>query len=104
MTVDLRIAILLLPLLLVPSSLHAGSIFRTALRYSSGGRYAVAVAAADVNGDGHPDLVVAHSPVKVQLGHLPKHDDRSSRAWLHGKLLVALPAQKLIRIGRDISP
>ena len=31
-------------------------------------------------------------------------DDRSSRAWLHGKLLVALLAQKLIGIGRDISP
>jgi hypothetical protein len=40
----------------------------------------------------------------VQLGHLPKHDDRSSRAWLHGKLLVALLTQKLIYIGRDISP
>jgi hypothetical protein len=31
-------------------------------------------------------------------------DDRSSRAWLHGKLLIALLAQKLVRIGRDISP
>ncbi len=40
----------------------------------------------------------------VRLGHLPKHDDRSSRAWLHGKLLVALLTQKLMRIGRDISP
>ncbi len=40
----------------------------------------------------------------AQLGHLPKHDDRSSRAWLYGKLLVTLLAQKLIRIGRDISP
>jgi Transposase DDE domain len=40
----------------------------------------------------------------VQLGHLPKHDDRSSRAWLHGKLLIALLAQRLIAIGRDISP
>jgi hypothetical protein len=35
---------------------------------------------------------------------VPKHDDRSSRAWLYGKLLVTLLAQKLIRIGRDISP
>jgi hypothetical protein len=35
---------------------------------------------------------------------LPKHDDRSARAWLYGKLLVALLTQKLIRIGRDISP
>ncbi len=40
----------------------------------------------------------------AQLGHVPKHDDRSSRAWLYGKLLVTLLAQKLIRIGRDISP
>jgi hypothetical protein len=31
----------------------------------------------------------------VQLGHVPKHDDRSSRAWLYGKLLVTLLAQKL---------
>ena len=40
----------------------------------------------------------------AQLGHVPKHDDRSSRAWLYGKLLVTLLAQKVIRIGRDISP
>jgi hypothetical protein len=40
----------------------------------------------------------------AQLGHLPKHDDRSSRAWLYGKLLVTLLAQELILIGRDISP
>ncbi len=35
---------------------------------------------------------------------MPEHDDRSARAWLFGKLLVTLLAQKLIRIGRDISP
>jgi hypothetical protein len=40
----------------------------------------------------------------AQLGHLPKHDERSARAWLYGKLLVALLTQKLIRLGRDISP
>ena len=40
----------------------------------------------------------------TQLGHLPKSDDRSSRAWLYGKLFVALLAQKLMRVGRDISP
>jgi Transposase DDE domain len=40
----------------------------------------------------------------AQLGHLPKYDERSSRAWLYGKLFVALLTQKLIRIGRDISP
>ena len=40
----------------------------------------------------------------AQLGRVPKRDDRSSRAWLYGKLLATLLAQKLIRIGRDISP
>lgn len=40
----------------------------------------------------------------AQLGHLPKYDERSSRAWLYGKLLVALLAHKLMRVGRDISP
>lgn len=50
------------------------------------------------------ELVFKRLKTLVQLGHLPKHDDRSFRAWLHGKLLVALLTQKLIRIGRDISP
>jgi DDE family transposase len=40
----------------------------------------------------------------AQIGYLPKHDERSSRAWLYGKLLIALLGQKLIRIARDISP
>lgn len=40
----------------------------------------------------------------AQLGHLPKLDDRSSRAWLYGKLFVALLTQKLVRQGRDLSP
>jgi hypothetical protein len=40
----------------------------------------------------------------AQLGHLPKYDAQSSRAWLYGKLLVALLTQKLVRIGRDFSP
>jgi len=40
----------------------------------------------------------------VQLGHLPKYDDTSSRAWLYGKLFVALLGQRLMRVGRDISP
>jgi hypothetical protein len=40
----------------------------------------------------------------AQLGHLPKHDAQSARAWLYGKLLVALLGQKLLRLGRDISP
>lgn len=40
----------------------------------------------------------------VQLGHVPKLDDQSSRAWLLGKLFVALLSQKLVRIGRSTSP
>jgi hypothetical protein len=40
----------------------------------------------------------------LAMGHLPKYDDQSSRAWLYGKLLVALLTQKLIRLGSEISP
>src|SRR6266567_1819446 len=40
----------------------------------------------------------------VQLGHVPKQDDQSSRAWLYGKLFVALLSQKLARVGSAISP
>jgi len=40
----------------------------------------------------------------MHLGQLPKHDEHSARAWLYGKLMLALLGQKLTRIGRDISP
>jgi hypothetical protein len=40
----------------------------------------------------------------VQMGHVPKLDDGSSRAWLYGKLLVALLTEKLARVGSAISP
>jgi len=40
----------------------------------------------------------------AQLGHLPKYDAQSTRAWLYGKLFVALLTQKLVRTGREISP
>jgi hypothetical protein len=40
----------------------------------------------------------------AQIGHLPKRDDQSSRAWLYGKLFVALLSQKLARVGTTISP
>jgi hypothetical protein len=40
----------------------------------------------------------------AQLGHVPKHDDQSTRAWLYGKLFVALLSQKLARVGSTISP
>ena len=50
------------------------------------------------------ELVFKRMKSLAQLGYLPKHDERSSRAWLYGKLLIALLGQKLMRIGRDISP
>jgi hypothetical protein len=50
------------------------------------------------------ELVFKRLKSLAQLEHVPMRDDRSSRAWLYGKLLVTLLAQKLICIGRDISP
>lgn len=50
------------------------------------------------------ELVFKRLKSLAQLGHLPKYDDESSRAWLYGKLFVALLTQKLARIGRDFSP
>jgi hypothetical protein len=50
------------------------------------------------------ELVFKRLKSLAQLGHLPKHDEKSSRAWLYGKLLVVLLGQKLMRLGRDISP
>jgi hypothetical protein len=38
------------------------------------------------------------------FGHLPKYDPRSSRAWLYGKLLVALLTDKMQRYAQAFSP
>ena len=40
----------------------------------------------------------------ARLGHLPKNDPASARAWLYGKLLVALLTEKLIAHAKTISP
>ena len=40
----------------------------------------------------------------AQLGHVPECDDQSSRAWLYGKLFVALLSQRLAPVGKTISP
>jgi hypothetical protein len=50
------------------------------------------------------ELVFKRLKTLAKLGHLPKHDPESSRAWLYGKLFVALLTQKLLRLGRDFSP
>ena len=38
------------------------------------------------------------------LAHLPKHDDQSAKAWLYGRLPVALLAEKLIGHALAVSP
>lgn len=40
----------------------------------------------------------------AQLGQLPKYDEASSRAWLYGKLFIALLTEELIRYAESISP
>jgi hypothetical protein len=40
----------------------------------------------------------------AQLGHLPKVDEQSARAWLYGKLFIALLTEQLIRRGQLLSP
>jgi Transposase DDE domain len=50
------------------------------------------------------ELVFKRFKQIAQLGHLPKHDPDSSRAWLYGKLLVALLTEKVIAKARAFSP
>ena len=50
------------------------------------------------------ELVFKRFKSIAQFGHVPKHDDQSCRAWLYGKLLLALLTQRLDRIGKAISP
>lgn len=38
------------------------------------------------------------------LGHLPKKDPASSRAWLHGKLLTSLLVERMIQAANAFSP
>jgi len=38
------------------------------------------------------------------LGHLPKSDEESARAWLYGKLIIALLTEKLVQHARTLSP
>ena len=41
------------------------------------------------------ELVFKRFKSLAQLGHLPKYDDDSAKAWLYGKLFVALLVEKL---------
>jgi hypothetical protein len=40
----------------------------------------------------------------MALGHLPKHDPESCRAWLHGKLVVALLLERIVESAHAFSP
>lgn len=50
------------------------------------------------------ELVFKRFKQIAQLGRLPKRDDESAKAWLYGKLFVALLSEKIIAHARSISP
>lgn len=50
------------------------------------------------------ELVFKRFKSLAQLGHLPRHDDQSAKAWLYGKLPVALLVEKLIGHALAVSP
>ena len=50
------------------------------------------------------ELVCKRLKSLAHLGHLPKSDDQSARAWVYGKLFVALLTEQLLRQGRTLSP
>ena len=50
------------------------------------------------------ELVFKRFKQIAQLGHLPKYDQDSAKAWLYGKLFVTLLTEKLIQHARAISP
>jgi hypothetical protein len=50
------------------------------------------------------ELMFKRFKTVAQLGHLPKHSDDSSKAWLYGKLFVALLTEKIIKYASSISP
>jgi IS4 transposase len=50
------------------------------------------------------EIAFKHLKSIFGLGHLPKEDIESARAWLHGKLFVALLTQAIIDEGLHFSP
>lgn len=50
------------------------------------------------------ELVFKRFKSLAKLGHLPKYDEESSRAWLYGKLFVCLLTEKLVDYAHAISP
>jgi hypothetical protein len=50
------------------------------------------------------ELVFKRLKSIMGLGHLPKKDPVSAKAWLHGKMVVAMLAQAIVSEGRSFSP
>ena len=50
------------------------------------------------------ELVFKRFKQIAQLGHLPKQDEASAKAWLYGKLFVALLTEKVLVQARALSP
>lgn len=50
------------------------------------------------------ELVFKRFKQIAQLGHLPKQDEASAKAWLYGKLFVALLTEKVLAQARALSP
>jgi hypothetical protein len=50
------------------------------------------------------ELVFKRFKQIAQLGHLPKHDDESAKAWLYGKLFAALMTERVIAYAESLSP
>jgi hypothetical protein len=50
------------------------------------------------------ELVFQRFKQLAQLGHLPKEDEESAKAWLYGKLFVALLTERLIEAAESFSP
>ena len=50
------------------------------------------------------ELVFKRFKQLAALGHLPKHDEESAKAWLYGKFFVALVTEKLIECATTLSP
>jgi hypothetical protein len=50
------------------------------------------------------ELVFKRFKQLAQMGHLPKEDEESSKAWLYGKLLVALLTERLVQKAESFSP
>jgi Transposase DDE domain len=50
------------------------------------------------------ELVFKRMKSIMGLGQLPKKDSASSRAWLHGKLFVALLVERVVEAAKSFSP